>query len=177
MSDIVAREAWRAFLREPSPENAHRWALIEARSRGELAEGEEWLDRPISEIGPALDRLALGGPARVVRALTALGCKEYPPTLRALADTDPDRFEGAGCGDYTLVGAAMLLEALGIYRDGWSLLLLRMERVVPGVVQEVRRRASLGDLKALARRKETVAKLRLGGASWIEAHNAAEAAP
>lgn len=173
MSDIVAREAWRAFLREPSPENAHRWALIEARSRGELADDcEEWLDRPVNEVGRALDRLAVGGPARVVRALSAIGCKESPPTLRAIADTHPDRFHGAGCGDYTLVGVAMLLEALGVYRDAWSLLLMRAERLTPGVTHEVRRRASLVDLRALAKQRETVAKKRLEGASWVDAYAA-----
>jgi hypothetical protein len=173
VSDIVAREAWRAFLREPSPENAHRWALIEARSRGELADGEEWLDRTVSEVGPALDLLAQGGPARVVRALERFGCKESPPTLRALADTHPDRIEGAGCGDNTLIGTAVLLEALGVYREAWSLLLLRAERVIPGVVKEVRRRASTRDIKRLAKRKEVVAQQRLAGASWTEAHQAA----
>lgn len=175
MSDLVAREAWRAFLREPSPENAHRWALIEARSRGELAEGEEWLDRPIQEIGPALDQLAAGGPSRVVHALRSIGCKENPPTLRALADADPARVADCGCGDYTLAGVAVLLEWLGIYREGWSLLLLRMERVAPVVVGEVRRRAGLRDLKQLARRREVIARERAGGRSWAAAIRAADA--
>lgn len=173
MSDIVAREAWRAFLREPCPETAYRWAVIEARSRGELDDSEEFLDRTLYEVGPALDRLSVGGPARVTRALQAIGCKEVPPTLRALADTGPARFEGAGCGDYTLAGVAVLLEALGVHRDDWSLALLRAERVTPGVVKEVRRRASLVDLRALARQREKVAQARLGGATWQEAYDAA----
>ena len=177
MSDLAAREAWRAFLREPSPESAFRWASLEARQRGELSDGEEWLDRTIHEVGPALDQLANSGPARIVRALAAIGCKQPTPTLRSLADTDPTRFEGAGCGDYTLVGAAVLLEALGIYRDAWSLLLLQSERLIPGVVKEVRRRASLRDLRRVAKQRETVAKARLAGASWIEAHAAADGAP
>jgi hypothetical protein len=175
VSDLAAREAWRAFLRDPTPDTAFRWASLEARARGELADGEEWLDRTIEETGPALDRLSVGGPARVVRALALMGRLETPPTLRSLADTPPQQFEATGCGDMTLVGVAVLLEALGIYRDDWSLLLLRAERITPGVVKEVRRRASVNNLKALARQREKIAKARLAGASWIEAHAAAEA--
>ena len=159
MSDIVAREAWRAFLRAPSPESAFRWASIEARARGEQADGEEWLDRTISEIGPALDRLSLGGPSRIKGSLTRIGCQERPPTLRALADADPQAMAGAGCGDTTLVAIPLLLEVLGVYRDGWSLVLLRMERVAPRVVAEARRRASLCDLRKLATKRDKGALL------------------
>lgn len=72
MSDSHTRSAWRAFVGDPTAENALRWAVLEARNRETLNSPAGVLNSPIREHEKVWNKFAASACGRMERGLASL---------------------------------------------------------------------------------------------------------
>lgn len=154
--DHHARELWRRFLAEPTPETAYVWARTEARMRNEIPDPPV-ADQPLEALAPAFRCLAGGCAGRLERlVLGALADEraangDHDPrlqrdgriSLRKLADADPvvlSMLEGSG--SMTMFAAFFALRAFGVHRVAWEAWHMKAARVYPGALRCVSGRAT-----------------------------------
>lgn len=146
MSDATVRALWRAFVQQPTPENAHRWACMEARLRGDLPDPPA-IDSALSDHHEMFGRLSPNSSSYFANALArtrgeAERMPPYGPTRGTLLVRDLADAKGVGVGDRSLIAAATGLELLGIFREPWADYLTRSRRVLPGIALEIAGRAA-----------------------------------
>lgn len=95
MSDAHTRCAWRAFVSDPTAENALRWAVLEARGREALPQPAEALNKTVDELRDVWDGVAFGATGRIMRSVAWLwrrtlttGRGELPAELK-LPNVEP----------------------------------------------------------------------------------------